>query len=88
MTEFSQELQANVMEAVIHFEQALLDATSRSVMARVNKRHRKRHDIYTIAKELLRASSVGLIRSTGATESENLKTYKPVAAFEPWRAVG
>ena len=85
MTDFARELEANVIEAVTHFELALLDATSRSVRARINKRNGKRHDTFTIAKELNRINAIGVFRCTGSTERENLKTYKPVAAFEPWR---
>lgn len=74
-----------IIEAVSYFEAALLDATSRSITARVSNITGRQQDAIFVSKELARAEFLGLIRHTGVSEAENLKVFKPVAPFEPWR---
>lgn len=78
-------VQESIIEAVGHFDRALLDATNRSVRARIKKTTGKLLEPGLLNKELVAAHIAGLIEFVGTCGSEGARSYKPVGAHEPWK---
>lgn len=76
----------DVVEAVRFFDQALLDPSVRSVHRRVCRLRRVIISREEIAKLLLEASKIGLIRGGQLSgEDQNQKTYFPIENEPRWK---